>query len=112
MNYEITIRAGANWNRVGSFTVGGELTQLDDIACKIRKGMSKDAALVLDLEEFITQETPGKPIIMLTAEATALLTPTLNDQRYYIDMFGTAGGQRYKVMPTLPVIVEAFVSDE
>lgn len=108
----ITIKAGADRNLVGSATVGGVLTQVDDIVCKIRKGQNKDAALVLDLAPFITQTTPGKPMISIPAATTKDLPLTLSDQRYYMDMFGTVGGVVYKLMPTLPVIVEPFVSDD
>lgn len=106
MAVKIIVTAGADFNRVGHFTVGGTLTRLEDIVCQIRKAASKDAAIVLDLAPFITQDDDGVVLISVPGSDTAALDPG----SYWIDMFGTAGGVRYKPIPTLPCVVAEFVS--
>lgn len=106
----IVIKGNADFNRVGTFTIGGVLTRLDDIECKIRKAESRDSSIVLDLAEYITQDVDGKPTISVPASVVNTVEPTPATGTYFVDMFGTAGGVKYKLMPTLPVVVEQYVS--
>lgn len=103
----IHIKAGQNWNRSGTFKIAGVATACVVAACQIRAGRSRDAELVLDVVQYITQDVPGVLQFSIPGEITRTLAAS---EDYYIDCFVTAGGQTYKNIPTIPCTVEDFVS--